>query len=190
MEFTIKKLSPTLIEDFFYFFDNRAFCDNPEWAGCYCMFYLCKSNLDAWEKRSGNMNREEAAEAIEEGRFKGYLAYHNDKPVGFCNVNEKKNLFFDKYRTESNNTGSKGIVSVVCFVIDPNFRRKGMSSHFIETIIKDYKNSEFNIIESYPSIYCTETKDNYHGYKEMYEKYDFEVVNEFEKFCIMQLNLK
>lgn len=32
MDIEIEKLTPDLIEDFLYFFDNTAFADNPHWA--------------------------------------------------------------------------------------------------------------------------------------------------------------
>jgi len=44
MNINIKKLSPQFIEDYLYFFDHRAFCNHPEWAGCYCMFYNFKAS--------------------------------------------------------------------------------------------------------------------------------------------------
>ena len=39
MNIAIKALSLDLIDDFLYFFDEIAFTDNPEWSGCYCVFY-------------------------------------------------------------------------------------------------------------------------------------------------------
>ena len=42
MSVIIKSLGPELTDDFLYFFDNLAFSDNPEWAGCYCHFYHFK----------------------------------------------------------------------------------------------------------------------------------------------------
>ncbi len=36
MNLTIKPLTPELMADYFDFFNNRAFTDNPPWGGCYC----------------------------------------------------------------------------------------------------------------------------------------------------------
>jgi hypothetical protein len=35
----IKKLSPELVDDYLYFFDNIGFSDHKEWSWCYCTFY-------------------------------------------------------------------------------------------------------------------------------------------------------
>jgi ribosomal protein S18 acetylase RimI-like enzyme len=185
----IKPLTPELITDFLWFFDNRAFCDNPEWARCYCMFYQYKATLDDWMKRIGVENREEATNQIQSGQLRGYLAYDGATPVGYCNANAKKNLWFDKYRMETNNSGNDGIYSVVCFVIDPEYRRKGISKLFINHIIDTVDSSQFRHIEVYPSKNCSEEKHNYHGFLEMYQKLGFTVEMEFAKFCIMRFNL-
>lgn len=186
-EITISKLSVDNLEDFTRFFDKRAFCDNPDWAACFCMFYQVQASLDNWMKRTGIQNREEAVRQINDGRLKGYLAYFENKPVGFCNANAKRNLFFDKYRMECNNTGTEGIFSLVCFVIDPAFRRQGISKRFLERLVEDFKKSDFSILEAYPSAHALETKDNYHGYMKMYRKFGFKEVLSFEKFSVMQL---
>lgn len=52
MKLTIKPLKKELIDDYLFFFDHRAFCNNPDWAACYCMFYQYKATLDTWEKRT------------------------------------------------------------------------------------------------------------------------------------------
>ena len=35
-DFVIKRLSPALLEDYFDFFDNRAFADGSPFYPCYC----------------------------------------------------------------------------------------------------------------------------------------------------------
>lgn len=172
MRYLIKHLTPDLLDDFLWFFDNRAFCDNPDWAGCYCMFYNCKASLDEWMKRTKPQNRVEAESHLKSGRLKGFMAYDNNTPIGFCNVNAKENLFFDKYRTEINRSGAQGIVSVVCFVIDPNYRRKGVSKALLRYAISVYDKAEYEFIESYPSINSAKETDNYHGYYNLYEQED------------------
>ncbi len=189
MLFTTKPLTPDSIDDYFWFFDNRAFCNHPEWAACYCTFYTLKGPLDKWENRTGSQNRIAAEQQIRDGELKGFLAYNGDMPVGFCNVNAKQSYCFDKYRTEMSNTGIKGIVSVVCFVIDPNFRRRGVSRLLLEAAIEHYMGSEYKIIESYPSSNTLKEADNYHGFTKLYTEKGFKTVESYEKFEIMQLRL-
>ncbi len=187
MELIIKSLGKEHIDDYLYFFDHRAFCDNPEWAACYCMFYQYKEALNTWEKRTGLQNRKEAIKQINNGKLKGFLAYHNNKPIGFCNVNAKKEMVFDKYRFEINDTGTQGIIAVVCFVIDLDYRRKGVSKLLLNKVIETYSESAYNLIESYPSINVNDEASNYHGFYEMYKNLGFVEKTTYEKYSVMQL---
>lgn len=189
MNLTIKPLTPELIDDYLWFFDNRAFCDNPDWALCYCMFYNCMVSLHAWMKRTLPQNRAEAEQQINAGKLKGFLAYYNNKPVGFCNVNEKSILHFNKYRTEINSTGTDGIVSVVCFVIDPDYRRKGISRLLLSEVIQFYKNTKHTIMEAYPSRNTEKETDNYHGFNSLYQSEGFYEEKSYKDYYIMRLAL-
>lgn len=140
-------------------------------------------------KEQGSQNRNEAEQQINSGKLKGFLAYHNNKPIGFCNVNAKREMVFDKYRFEINNTGTDGIISVVCFVIDPDYRRKGVSKSLLNKVIETYSGSKFNLIESYPAIDIGNEASNYHGFYEMYKKTGFVEKSTFEKYHIMQFQL-
>ena len=50
MNIEIKSLSPELINDYINYFDNIAFTDNKEWAGCYCLYYHLNDLLEADQK--------------------------------------------------------------------------------------------------------------------------------------------
>ena len=72
MGIEVVSLEPGRLEDYLRFFDQVAFTDNPEWAGCYCLFYHVPEG--EWEARSAAQNREEAAGLIRAGalsRFPG-----------------------------------------------------------------------------------------------------------------------
>lgn len=58
MDIEIRKLSPDLLGDFLYFFDNTAFTDNHHFASCYCYFYHCDHSDKGWENRTAQENRE------------------------------------------------------------------------------------------------------------------------------------
>lgn len=98
-------------------------------------------------------------------------------------------MVFDKYRLEVNNTGTDGIISVVCFVIDPDYRRKGVSKSLLNKVIETYSDSEFKFLESYPSININNEASNYHGFYEIYKKTGFLEKSTYEKYHIMQFKL-
>jgi len=88
MNISIKPLSPDLINDFLSFFDNMVFLENPEWSICYCYSYHFTGTKEEWEKEK---NRSSAIKFIKENKMTGYLAYSDNKPVGWCNVNNRLN---------------------------------------------------------------------------------------------------
>ena len=77
MDVKIRKLSPESLGDWLYFFDHDAFCDDGEWAGCYCMCYHWSKELAAkksWDcsAEDGPYNRKCAIECIQKGIMQGW----------------------------------------------------------------------------------------------------------------------
>ena len=87
MDIIIKNLTPDSLEDFLNFFDNIAFSDNPDWAGCYCHFYHFPGTMEQWGEVTKERNRNATIDLIKEKRMAGLLAFVNKKPVGWCNFN-------------------------------------------------------------------------------------------------------
>ena len=87
MEYEIKRLSPDLANDYFDFFDHRAFSDGTPFYPCYCnAFNLSKDRmkidlyqkaeeygegLEGWKRAL----RESAERMVKSGEIQGYLAY-------------------------------------------------------------------------------------------------------------------
>ncbi len=44
----IRELTPALAGDYLAFFDGDAFADNPDWASCYCRFFLWDGSTQGW----------------------------------------------------------------------------------------------------------------------------------------------
>ena len=178
MEFEIKKLTIALLEDWLGYFDNDAFSDNIECAGCYCMYYHWNKTLEnkkSWNcsKADAAYNRECAVELIKQGIMQGYLAYHNGKVVGWCNANDKQaydSVKWDFSCEESEK--AKKIKSIACFCISPNFRGRGIASRLLDKICADAIDAGYEYIEAYPFV---NNEYNYHGSKSMYEKNGFKV---------------
>jgi hypothetical protein len=82
----IEPLAPERAGDFFAFFEGSAFSDNPRWASCYCQCFLVDHRVVAWKDRGAAENRAQAAALIDSGGMQGYLAYHEGRPVGWCNA--------------------------------------------------------------------------------------------------------
>jgi len=174
----IKKLSPDLLEDWLYFFDNVAFCDNGEWEGCYCMCYHWSEELNShksWNcsKADAPYNRKCAVDLISKGKMKGYLAYEDGKVIGWCNTNDKQaydNVNFRLPRDSFDNTHR--VKCIVCFCISPYTRGKGVATALLEKVCEDAAAEGYDCIEAYP--FDNDKNNAYHGPRSMYEKHGFE----------------
>ena len=177
MNIEIRKLSVDLLDDWLYFFDNIAFTDNSEWAGCYCMCYHWNETLEnkkEWNcsKSDAPYNRKCAVRFIKKGIIQGYLAYYEGKVVGWCNVNEKQvydsvNINLAWEESEKN----KKVKSIVCFCISPDLRNRGIATQLLEKVCLDATDDGYEYVEAYPFNHGE--NNDYHGSKSMFEKNGF-----------------
>lgn len=189
MEITINPISKELTDDFLYFFDKVAFTDNKEWAGCYCYFYHFDRSDEKWERQTGESNRQCAVKLIQEGKMKGYLAYLDGKPIGWCNVNDKINYSRLMSNMELWDETEEKVCSIVCFIISPEYRRKGVASQILGTICDDYSKRGYQYIEAYPRKGELTSAQHYHGPLSMYIKAGFLLYKEFSQYDIVRKKL-
>lgn len=165
MNLEIKRLIPELAGDFFDFFDNRAFTDNSPEGPCYCTRYQMtreqeKTELfDRIEENGGGREgfcralRKVAEEQITSGVLRGYLAYADGVPVGWCNVNDKAN-----YPVESGNGARFHAPAnmrekvAACFEIAPGFRGMGIATALLERAVADARSEGYFAVEGYPRV--------------------------------------
>jgi ribosomal protein S18 acetylase RimI-like enzyme len=189
MNITIKQLGPNIIDDYLYFFDNIAFVDNKEWDGCYCVFYHHDKNIKDWMARTKNDNRNMAINLINQGKLKGFLAFDNEKPIAWCNVNEKNLFFFDKNLNKVYCDIDNKIISIVCFLVSHKYRRRGISTLLLKEIINHYQKSSKAFLEAYPFTNVIKDSENYHGPLELYTKNGFYIDKEYDKYFVMKYKL-
>jgi GNAT superfamily N-acetyltransferase len=163
----IKAMKDENVSDWFDFFNNRAFADHPDWKGCYCTGPFTP-RLKEYASKSP-VRKEYAKWLIENGRMQGYLAYEDGKVVGWCNVNLKSAL--PKYNDFSKE--SENIISIACFMVQKEYRRKGIAQKLLRRIIKDAREKGIRVIEAYPRVKAQTEYGNFHGPYSMYEKNGF-----------------
>lgn len=190
MNFEIKKLTAELLDDWLYFFDHVAFCDDGDWSGCYCMMYHWTKELakkKAWDCSVGDApyNRKCAINCIENGVMQGYLAYLNGNVVGWCNANVKQayeNVNVDL--SADPEARVKRIKSVVCFCIAPIYRGQGIATRLLEQVCKDAAEDGYDFVEAYP--FENDGNKAYTGPRAMFEKQDFTTVDEVSGVTVMR----
>jgi len=163
----IRDLTSETMSDWFDFFDNRAFSDHEEWNGCYCTaFYYPKP-----EEYVGKTNKRKdyAKWLIESGRMKGYLAYEDGKVVGWVNTNERTNF----PRLSDINDSKEKVLSIVCFIVQKEYRRKGIARELLSRIVEDAKGRGYWVIEAYPKKRSKSEYGIWNGPYEMYQEAKF-----------------
>ncbi len=190
MPIEVHPLERERLADYLQFFDRAAFTDNPEWAGCYCLFYHVPEH--EWEKRSGAQNREGAASLVRDGGLAGFLAYEGGNPVGWCNANRK-----DRYALlggspelwEPGEDGSRTL-SVVCFVIAPGHRRRGIARMLLSAACSAAcsvaQARGLERVEAYPRKKARTAAEHYHGPLELYLSQGFVVHRELPDSWIVR----
>ncbi len=187
MDIRIEPVGAHTVQDFLELFDTRAFSDNADWAGCYCVFNHFEGDGDAWNARTGAQNRAEAERMIREGTMKGYLAYADGQAVGWCNVNDKR--AYPHYADVGEEGGSR-VGAVTCFVIDPAQRRQGVSRALLRRACADYAAAGYDYMEGYPLDGEGTCASHYHGHPALYESEGFVLRLRMEDRLCMRKPLK
>ncbi|MHA2289606.1 MAG: GNAT family N-acetyltransferase [Promethearchaeota archaeon] len=187
LDIIIKELRPNLLKDFLHFFDDIAFSDNPEWAGCYCHFYHFAGSMEKWDECSKDHNRNATIKLIENGTMTGFLAFENNEPVGWCNVNSKDVYEKTPIDLEPKDIPEGKIASVVCFLIAPAYRKKGVARELLNQATKILKENGHDWIEAYPRK-GSDLSDahSYHGPISLFSSEGFSVITEDEHFLLMR----
>lgn len=194
MQLEIKPLSPDLLEDYLYFFENVAHTDNPEWDRCYCLNYCSVSNKEA-NFSSPDFRRELAIDYVNKGQIQGYMAFVDGKPIGWCNTQKKDDcldcagwglLSSQPFEFQKN----PKVKSIFCFTVAPHMRRKGVSKALINRAIEDAVLEGFDFVEAYPNKNASDEYYDYVGPLALYQSFGFEVVQEMDKRLVVQKPLR
>jgi len=186
MKFEIRPLSPALKEDYLSFFDSIKFVEHPHWADCYCYSFHFTGKSEDWLRER---NRSCVSSMIDEGSMKGYLAYSNNKPVAWCNVNNRLNYQMLTHTYELVDPDHDKICSIVCFLVHPEYRRLGILQLLLDQIIDDYSSLEYAYIEAYPRSGDLSEEKLYRGPLDLLTRNGFERIKEFEEYILVRRRL-
>ena len=134
MDIEIRPLNEALKEDYLSFFDNMTFEENPDRLKCYCCDYHFLGEVETCTRE---ISRPFVANLIDENKLTGYLAFENDRPIGWCNVNNRSNYQRLLRDYDYVDDPDSKVRSIVCFLIHPDYRRQGIAQRLLEEIIKD-----------------------------------------------------
>jgi len=189
MELIVKPLAENLIDDFLYYFENVAFTDNPEWDGCYCYFHHCEGGIKEFNKQTKEDHKNSSIDLIRAGKLNGFLAYSNEKPVGWCKADLKKNFANLPFDDDEPLSEDVKIASVACFLIAPSQRRQGIARKLLQYACSGFSNQGYKIVEGYPREGKYSDAHSYHGPVSLYESEGFTIFKKLDDFLIMRKKL-
>lgn len=183
MELEIKRLTSELAGDYLDFFDHTPHDDGTAENRCYCVCWSAADHrgmLAALEASTAESRRELAREYVRDGKLQGYLAYALGKPIGWCNANSKADCLhcesWLRFMRDAPVDGpNEKIKSVFCFVIAPEWRRKGVATKLLERVCQDAAAEGFDWVEAYPEKVFAGPAQSFSGPAAMYEKAGFAV---------------
>ena len=193
MKIEIKKLTPDLAEDYIHFFDVTPHDKYVDEHKCYCVCWCSADHRIETDYSTAEKRRILAAQYINDGIIQGYLAYHEDKVVGWCNANIKTDCLyciswmrFMQSVSDIEIDPHNKVKSVFCFVIAPNMQRKGIATQLLECVCEDAANDGFDYVEAYPRKEFIGVSSDFMGHVKMYEKFGFTETAEYDDVVVMR----
>ena len=146
----VVELAAHHVDDYLALFD-AAFRDFPDWAGCYCAFYDSGPGQPFDPEADGARHRAERAERIRSGTARGLLAVSGGQPVGWCNVGPRSSITNLRTFAEAIEDPADDPAVVMCFVIHPDHRGRGVASALLRGAIEAARGWGSPWLEGYPA---------------------------------------
>jgi len=196
MKIEIKKLTPDLAEDYAHFFDVTPHDVNIDEQKCYCVTWRSDDSYAHGEAHwfpTREERRIRAIQFVRTGSLQGYLAYHGDKIVGWCNANADcqgcVNYLRSFWPIEIYSDRIK-IKSIFCHMIAPEMQRKGIATRLVERVCQDAADEGLDYVEAYINKEFNEADRDFKGPLAMYKKCGFAVYAERDGKVVVRKTLK
>lgn len=176
----IRRLTPAELDNFMAFMEGPAFETNPQWAGCYCQFYL---NTEEQNTETRDQNRQRACDRIKNGQMNGYLAFDGDEVIGWVAANKANNFIVLPPTSET-------AARVICFIVEKQHQGKGVATELLNFAIEDLKEQGFNSLEAAPMASDEFESWGYRGKLSTFLKAGFELGPQIDdKHVLVHRNL-
>jgi ribosomal protein S18 acetylase RimI-like enzyme len=148
--------------------------------GCWCMFYREIGRTEVPKgTRLADVRKARMRALCEAGPPPGLLAYHGRTPVGWVRLGPRRD--FAKLqrspvmRPVDDTPLDAGLWSIVCFVVPPAYRHRGVAHALLQGAIAYARRRGARIVEAYPGDKPERGADDWlwHGAKSMYDRAGF-----------------
>jgi len=193
MKIEIRKLTPDLAEEYAHFFDVTPHNDEGDGIKCYCVPWRSDDSYtgdnDHWYPTEEE-RRERAMQFVKDGKLQGYLAYHGERIMGWCNATADCRLgvdFLRSYWPIEEYRADVKVKSIFCFVVAPDMQKKGIATQLTERVCKDAADEGFDFVEAYANESYSAL--DFRGPLTMYEKCGFKKCAEREGKVVVRKTL-
>jgi GNAT superfamily N-acetyltransferase len=165
---------------------------------CYCRYFHFEGDKNEWQARlafAGEDNRRELHERAREPELAGIVARTSDLVVGWMKLERASalpKLYAQRpYRGVPGLAHDRaGVFSVGCFLIDPEWRRRGVASALLERGILAARAAGAQSIEAFPRrAEGVSDEQLFTGPIALYLKHGFVVAHEQSQYPVLRLTL-
>ena len=125
---------------------------------CWCTFHhtasFSRDNTPRTRAERAVRNRQEKKELVGRGNSHGILVYADGDPVGWCQYGSREEPprldHSRNYRDLAAKGGSAPFWRITCFVVDKNYRKRGVASAALKAALDAIRNKGGGLVEAYP----------------------------------------
>jgi ribosomal protein S18 acetylase RimI-like enzyme len=144
--------------------------------GCWCMYYRESGQTPVAPGQSPAEARKQALHALA-GRQPppGLIAYASGQPVGWVSLGPRPDFLKLRRSPVMKPVDDQPVWSVVCFVVPPAFRHRGVATALLRGAIRFAAEQGATLLEAYPVDKAERGADDWlwFGAKSMYDKAGF-----------------
>lgn len=183
----LRPLMPDLAGEFLRFFDQEAQPEGHRWEHCYCHFDRFAGPLEEFDPTDRETNRAAMARQVEHGLVRGWLAFCDGRPVGWCHATSRIELPHLKVAAPTPGRGRR-VAVIACLTVAPEWRGRGVASRLLDTAVEAFRYQGFHAVEAYP---CPDARpaEAYRGPLVMYERAGFEIVGALGRHLLVRRQL-
>lgn len=174
MNVEIRKLKPEDAQAYVNFFDTTLHDDHNPDNTCYCVNW-CSADHRTLERPDREQRRKMALEYVQNGIIKGYVAWADNKVIGWCNANTKADclncagiLYAIQEMQRAVSSAEEKVKAIYCFMIAEEYHRQGIARKLLQAVCSDAKEEGYDYVEAYPHKDASNKLDQFMGFDKLY----------------------
>jgi ribosomal protein S18 acetylase RimI-like enzyme len=144
--------------------------------GCFCMYYRRSGRNERPPGMSYSESNKRALKAlVDRGVVPGLLGYQGKRPVGWVSLGPREDYAKLKRSSVMKPVDDKPVWSIVCFVVDPELRGRGVADAMLKGAMVWAREQGVRLLEAYPCDKPARAADDsmWFGAKSMFDRAGF-----------------